>query len=130
MCAVKVWQCPYRPLVPDIASRNRRKRRLPDESLELLHGRQSDLPSTETRRQHLLFLSFQQAVVGLGHCCSTSRMARPHQQSVGRDPGPGMYKEEPAPVADPVSISFQQQLSLPLFLPSSACLALSLYVTH
>ena len=43
-------------------------------------------------------------------------MARHHQQSMGRDPGPGMYKEEPAPVADPVSISFQQQLSLPLFL--------------
>ena len=41
-------------------------------------------------------------------------MARLHQQSMGRDPGPGMYKEEPAPVADPVSTSCQQQLSLPL----------------
>ncbi|KAL8997369.1 MAG: hypothetical protein Q9169_003351 [Polycauliona sp. 2 TL-2023] len=28
-------------------------------------------------------------------------MARPPHRSVGRDPGPGMYKEEPAPVADP-----------------------------
>lgn len=136
LCGSVCFRSPYYPLNfgrtvatlnrKRLSINNRRKRQLLEESLQLLHGRQSELPPTESTST--ILPSFKQAVVGLDHL--PYRMARHHQQNMGRDPGPGMYKEEPAPVADPVSIIFhQQQLSLPLF-HYSLCFVCPIVICH